>query len=328
LHSVHTRGGGFNNRGRGGGHTGIRISASTSHQSRTSSPTPTSLASSTDTSFQPMWGPSEPESWQRSSTISGPVKKKANSFDDDHSILQPNVCRWVYHGKQYPKAPLMLISNYSDTVTIIAELNDDVESFLVHKELVYHYSPVLKAAFESPLIEGQSQVYKLDDTRPETVRLLIGWLYTQQLSGRIGIGSETETALNEANMYRRVLAELWILADKLLMPRLQNATIRLLETVNIKIFSLRKDFDTRFTYEDVKYIYDNTSAESALRMLCVLPHISAQANDNLPIGSYRSLPAEFWINVATFAIKLVSSEEKPLVGASPANPGLLEAREL
>lgn len=43
--------------------------------------------------------------------------------------------------------------------------------FVVHKEFTCYYSPVLKAVFESKLIEGQKQTYRLTDSNGATVQL-------------------------------------------------------------------------------------------------------------------------------------------------------------
>jgi hypothetical protein len=43
----------------------------------------------------------------------------------------------------------------------------------IHKDVACFYSPVFKAAFNSQFIEGEEQKYRLEDTNPRTVRLLI-----------------------------------------------------------------------------------------------------------------------------------------------------------
>lgn len=69
--------------------------------------------------------------------------------------------------------------NPSKLVTLLVD--QDTEKFVVHNELACHYTPVLKAAFESNFIEGQTQTYKLQDTTKGAVRLLVQWLYPQKL---------------------------------------------------------------------------------------------------------------------------------------------------
>lgn len=64
-------------------------------------------------------------------------------------------------------------------VKILAGL--EAKEFTVHKEFACHYSPVLKATFNSNFIEGQTQTYNLDDIEVEVVRLLVHWLYTQSV---------------------------------------------------------------------------------------------------------------------------------------------------
>lgn len=52
---------------------------------------------------------------------------------------------------------------------------------MVHKEHACHHSPVLNAAFNSPMIEGQTQTYTFEDTSQEAVQYLVQWLYSQQI---------------------------------------------------------------------------------------------------------------------------------------------------
>jgi uncharacterized protein YegP (UPF0339 family) len=67
----------------------------------------------------------------------------------------------------------------AELVTLYAGKSD--EKFVVHKEFACHYSPVLKAAFNSEFIESQTQTYRLEDAADKAVRLLNHWMYTQTL---------------------------------------------------------------------------------------------------------------------------------------------------
>jgi hypothetical protein len=58
----------------------------------------------------------------------------------------------------------------AEFVTLYAGKNE--EKFIIHKEFVVHYSPVLKAAFNSEFIEGKNQTYRLEDTTERALRLL------------------------------------------------------------------------------------------------------------------------------------------------------------
>jgi hypothetical protein len=58
-------------------------------------------------------------------------------------------------------------------VTIVAGKDDAAKEFIVHKDFACAYSPVFKAALHSSMIEGQTQIYRLEEAEPEVVQLLV-----------------------------------------------------------------------------------------------------------------------------------------------------------
>jgi len=132
-------------------------------------------------------------------------------------------------------------------VTFIVGTNKT--KFLIHKSFACAYSPVLKAAFNNTFVEGQTQTYKLEETTEGAFGLLSQWIYTQKLDGDLG-GKEKAGP----NLYR-----LWILAEKLLMPRLQNLAIDHIEADHVKY---RVIFVPEF-----EYVWENTTVDSPLRRL-------------------------------------------------------------
>ncbi|CZT42851.1 uncharacterized protein RSE6_02803 [Rhynchosporium secalis] len=144
------------------------------------------------------------------------------------------------------------LANPESLVTLIAGEGEMMKKFVMHKDFACHYSPVFKAAFNSSFLEGQTQVYKLPKTSERVVNLLVHWLYTQEVI----VDSETKsTASSEMPNY----CELWILADRLLIPRLQNAVVA-------EIIELQDAFG--FTALNcLIYVYANTAAKSPLRTM-------------------------------------------------------------
>jgi len=102
------------------------------------------------------------------------------------------------------------------------------------------------------MIEGQTQTYRLEDTTNEAFSLFVAWLYTQKINIEV---AEDQTFKASA------LPILWVLAEKLLIPSLQNLTIDSIE-------QYRKDKKV-ILGPSIKYIYSNTSAGSPLRKLLV-----------------------------------------------------------
>jgi len=129
----------------------------------------------------------------------------------------------------------------------------------VHFEQACRHSPVLRAAFNSKFLEGQSQRYKLDDTSAGAVQLLVQWMYSESIDISLG---ELPTANN--NMWPSKskqddsLAKAWVLADRLLMPKMQNHVMNQMGQV-CKHYKLIPSL----TFE---YIWNNTATGSPLRL--------------------------------------------------------------
>ena len=87
------------------------------------------------------------------------------------------------------------------------------------------------------------------------VRLLIKWFYSQTVE--TAQRGNRDLKSNEDLM----LVELWVLADKLLIPQLQNQVI-------IEIEALRIRFRTTCT-KSLRYVYENTPVGCPLRKLLV-----------------------------------------------------------
>lgn len=86
----------------------------------------------------------------------------------------------------------------------------DTPKFSIHKDFICHYSPFFKAAFNSNFKEGQTQEITLD-VDEIAFGVIANWFYTQKIldtSGKVPLQS--------------VLARVWILADRFLIPVLQN----------------------------------------------------------------------------------------------------------
>ncbi|KAG4424720.1 hypothetical protein IFR04_002068 [Cadophora malorum] len=116
-------------------------------------------------------------------------------------------------------------------VTFLIGPEPNPTKFVVHREFACYHSKVLNAAFNSNFIEGQTQTYQLEDTTPGTFKLLVQWLYTQklkisQLTCPEQFGGLAEKVDRDADVcwYEEDmnLARLWVLADRLGMPKLQN----------------------------------------------------------------------------------------------------------
>jgi hypothetical protein len=137
---------------------------------------------------------------------------------------------------------------------------DIKQTFRVHKDLICQYSPFFKAAFDGTFEESQTQTMRMEDVDTDLFGILVHWLYTKEIpsersfvpsrilvidgtAGKViyGFRHESDVAdssmalltLQEANKWKDLkelvlLAKIWMLADRCLMPRLQNNSMKLL----------------------------------------------------------------------------------------------------
>ncbi|KAN0103457.1 hypothetical protein V8E51_011770 [Hyaloscypha variabilis] len=179
-----------------------------------------------------------------------------------------------------------LLPNFSQPTEMVTFLvGKDEERFSVHKEFACHYSPVLKAAFDSNFIEGQTQTYPLQDMLPSAFRLLAKWFYSDHIDLQLDIdptvdinvtdevddnsdGEEDDHAtlqLNEAYRAQDLnFAQLWVAGDRLLIPRLQNAVVLAWN----QLWNCDDD-DRVCTTSWLKYAYEHTTVGSPLRNIAV-----------------------------------------------------------
>ena len=90
----------------------------------------------------------------------------------------------------------------------------------------------------------------ITDVSPRIFGMMVNWLYTQEITDEKG---------NPPSC--RLSVELWILADRFMMPALQNCAIEALNQARIQGSSVSADL--------VKRIYDNTTEGSPLRAYIV-----------------------------------------------------------
>lgn len=129
-------------------------------------------------------------------------------------------------------------------VTInVNDLNEVVGTFVVHKNFICFHSPYFNAAFNG---ESQTLDLEVDDASPDAFAIFVNWLYTQRIE---------DTSKDSVRV--STLLELWILAGRLLIPKLQNATLRMLDEARWNSFS-----SSRFVmvYENTpqKFLYAST----------------------------------------------------------------------
>ncbi|KAF7929488.1 uncharacterized protein EAE98_005406 [Botrytis deweyae] len=179
-------------------------------------------------------------------------------------------------------------SSPNEMVTFIVGTGDKQETFQIHKQIACEHSEVWNRAFNSVFVEGQTQIYRIEDTGPEVFRLLTQWVYQEKFDH---IHSDWDVSHSddffsavECVDEDNVLLQLWVLAEKFLLHRLQNYTMRVL--CNKALVCNRS-----LTSYDCRYVYDNTAKGSALRRF-VIEHNCWCKNPSFLDGYLFSYPVE------------------------------------
>ncbi|KAF8852849.1 hypothetical protein BDZ45DRAFT_729877 [Acephala macrosclerotiorum] len=152
-------------------------------------------------------------------------------------------------------------------VTIEAGIGDDKETFTVHQQVVSRHSPFFRAAFEGNFVEGRTKAMNFDDVESGIFGLLVNWVYLHEF---VRGDQKRVTYLD--------LAKLWALADRLMMPKLQNAVMDIYtgfkDPQNLNVPAWDRDVDTpdmnvEAMVKVVKFVYESTPETAPLRALCV-----------------------------------------------------------
>jgi hypothetical protein len=110
----------------------------------------------------------------------------------------------------------------------------------------------LRAAFNSNFVEGKTQTYRIEDTTEEAFRLVVQWLYSQKL---VLLQHTPNYPLLEDVMHLSGMAEdeslveLWVLAAKLKIPKLQNAAIDSMEWIRIRTGKIPSSYIINYAYQ-------------------------------------------------------------------------------
>ncbi|KAL8873768.1 MAG: hypothetical protein Q9174_000807 [Haloplaca sp. 1 TL-2023] len=129
---------------------------------------------------------------------------------------------------------------------------DCQEEFCVHTDLLCHYSPFFKAATSGNWTEAKTGVVNLPYDEPRIFEIFQGYIYAGSLDLRAEQASDAS-----------LLVALWVFADKLQFPGLQNQAIEALRRQQA-CTSPRE-----FRLKDIQYAFDNTTEASPLRKFII-----------------------------------------------------------
>lgn len=195
--------------------------------------------------------------------------------------------------------------NPSSVIILIVQEEDRQTEFIVYKEFACFYSTVLSTAFEGDSVEGQRQIYRLENTTEGAVRLLSLWFYRETLE--INAVNEAWRRDNEgSDAYYDVvdkdeedLIDLWLLADKFSIFRLQNAAMEALDKLYIKHV---------FNFPPVQHVYGNADAGSKLRQFVVM-RVAYTIHNAKFEETPKDFPLEFLIDLAVFSTNTIQADK-------------------
>ncbi|KAL2072728.1 hypothetical protein VTL71DRAFT_12071 [Oculimacula yallundae] len=182
-------------------------------------------------------------------------------------------------------------------VTFIVGPDGNTTEFIVHKEIVCHHSKVLNAAFNSEFVEGLTQTYRLNDFGEGTFKFAIQWMYSQKLNllHKDANHASDETTMLEDRKQISDLTELWVLADRIAMPNLQNAAIDALHSMCLAHKFLQSE---DLLIDKYQYIYQNTSYGSQLRKYILAPFIYRVVEPGFIENHAEDCPKEMLVDIS------------------------------
>ncbi|CZR51136.1 uncharacterized protein PAC_01011 [Phialocephala subalpina] len=172
---------------------------------------------------------------------------KVNPASDAENLNSPQVSSSevdTEHVAKKQKRSLPTFSNPASMVKLLVGKGKKSAEFILHKEVACKHSPVLK---------------KLPHVEKDTARLLLQYLYTNELVVKgLGEGQLREEACDKETYG---LVKLWLLAEELQIPRLQNKALEVVDEISAK---------TKYiTTGSIPTIYNKTKEGSFLRRYMV-----------------------------------------------------------
>ncbi|KAF8851471.1 hypothetical protein BDZ45DRAFT_695919 [Acephala macrosclerotiorum] len=226
-------------------------------------------------------------------------KKHKTAFREWASSVDTNKTKRASQllGSTFPKEAKNRPTLFDDDalITFIVGAEDNTETFMVSKKLACFYSRVLNTAFNGDSVENRTQTYRIVDTTLRAFQMLNGWLYNEALNTK-QLNPVPDMDLDSLD-YREednALAELWVLAEKLSMPTLQNAAIKAITEIAIE-----HNCAPETTFD---YVYKNTrDEESPLRRLLVRQCIE-YTDPSLFVENKDQFPKDLLAEIAAYAL--------------------------
>lgn len=176
-------------------------------------------------------------------------------------------------------------------------VGEEKKRFILHKQIVCKHSEVFKTAFNSQFVEGTTGVYELDDTSGEAFRMLVEYLYSENITFRCHNLEPFRDINKSQDVDHRSVCDkevmdivlLYILAERYLVRGIENLIIEQLVHVAIACES--------FHPACLDIIYKNTESGSVLRRLAVEQVIWREEGVADFVQDYSSFPHEMMLEM-------------------------------
>jgi hypothetical protein len=183
----------------------------------------------------------------------------------------------------------------TDVVTLHVGPTEHV--MMAHASYITHNSDFFEAALKKEWLEGQTRVIKLPDDRPDVVSHYLYYTYSKALLSASDAGAIDDSNF-EMNQYYELLAELYVLGE-----RLQDQSIRT-AVIDSIVGSWGGDF---LITGPANIIYRGTTARSPARRLMVDLFLAYGAECELD----HRCEADFLLDVASALFSKATSHTDP-----------------
>ncbi len=169
------------------------------------------------------------------------------------------------------------------------------KTYKVHKKFLIDRSQFFKVALTGHFIEAEMQSIDLEDIDHQVFDVFVQWVYTsdiQKQGGKLPRGD--------------LLIKLWVLADRLIAPKLQNMAICAIEHK-----AMNEDQVVRT--DQLQYIYENTVPGSQLRRL-IVDQCSNLHHESFVIGcSVQDYPKDMLLDLITALLRRRGGEPRSII---------------
>ncbi|KAF1914382.1 hypothetical protein BDU57DRAFT_558026 [Ampelomyces quisqualis] len=171
--------------------------------------------------------------------------------------------------------------NFESVILIVVGSGTKETSFQVHAGLLKHYSSYFRNALKESWVEGETKIVRLAADEPANFKTFFHWLYSGKLY-------YTLTPEGKVPFSDTKICSLYVFGDARGIPEFCNAAVDLL--------FVRFAHEWAYPATPLRYVYDNTSANSKLRKLLVDLSVGTFAFSDL--RSYESrYPKDFLVDV-------------------------------